>query len=253
MKQTGKRFRLISCEILFREVCLCAALSGNTIDIEFMEKGLHDMGAGAMSEKLQRSIDETNKEKYDALLLVYGLCSNGTAGLSSEVPLVIPRVHDCIALLFGSRDIYAEYSKNNASAYYLSTGWMERDSRIFAEGSIPSQLRMNRTYREYAEIYGEENAEYLMEQFGDLTANYDRYTYIDTGMGDQGRFEETARKAATEKGWKFEKIKGSIGMIQKLMDGDWDDEDMLVVPPGQKTVPSYDCNIIGHQVKQNLK
>ena len=43
-----KRFKLISCEIFTREVCAAVQASPNTIDIEFLPKGLHDIGADGM-------------------------------------------------------------------------------------------------------------------------------------------------------------------------------------------------------------
>jgi hypothetical protein len=45
-----KRLKLIACEVLFREICCCAAGCSNIVDITFMEKGLHDVGAKTMLE-----------------------------------------------------------------------------------------------------------------------------------------------------------------------------------------------------------
>ena len=36
-----KRYKVIACEIMFREVCLCASKSKNIVDTVFMPKGLH--------------------------------------------------------------------------------------------------------------------------------------------------------------------------------------------------------------------
>jgi len=76
------------------------------VDARFLSKGLHDRGARVMRAGLQAAIDEAeaDAEKYDALALGYGLCGNGLAGLEARsVPLVLPRAHDCITLLMGSR------------------------------------------------------------------------------------------------------------------------------------------------------
>ncbi|NMA25360.1 MAG: hypothetical protein GX936_06815 [Clostridiales bacterium] len=35
-----KRLKLIACEVLFREICHCAARCSNIVDITFVEKGL---------------------------------------------------------------------------------------------------------------------------------------------------------------------------------------------------------------------
>ena len=91
MRQT---YKLIGCEILFREICACASVSANVIDIEIMPKGLHDVGEEKMSAMLQARIDAVDADKYDAILLCYGLCNYGTKGLHAALPMVIPRAHD---------------------------------------------------------------------------------------------------------------------------------------------------------------
>ena len=240
-----KRYMLIACEILYREVCYSVALSKNIVDIRFMEKGLHDIGAKSMSQKLQEEIDKVDKNRYDAILLVYGLCNNGTVGLRASLPMVIPKAHDCITLLLGSKEKYMEYHDKNSAAYYRSTGWIERDAeKDCPEESIPSQLGINKTYLDYVEQYGEENARYLMETIGDWTANYDKYAYIDVGIGDFERYAEETRRMAGEKGWSFEQVQGSTSLLAKLCDGQWDENDFLVVPPGKEIVASFDKNVL---------
>ena len=82
------------------------------VDARFLSKGLHDRGARAMRTGLQIAIDEAEAEagKYDAIALGYGLCGNGLAGLEARsVPLVLPRAHDCITLLMGSRTEFEHF------------------------------------------------------------------------------------------------------------------------------------------------
>lgn len=125
MLPRGERYgiqKLIACEVLFREICYCAAGCSNIVDITFMEKGLHDVGAKKMSEKLQAEIDRVDAEKYDAILLCYGLCNNGISGLRSPLPLVIPRAHDCITLLMGSKEKYRAYFDKNPGYFLLVVG-----------------------------------------------------------------------------------------------------------------------------------
>ena len=49
-----KRYKLLGCEIFYREICLLASQSTNIIDVEFLPKGLHDMGQEGMNQKLQK-------------------------------------------------------------------------------------------------------------------------------------------------------------------------------------------------------
>ncbi|MDR3076348.1 MAG: DUF1638 domain-containing protein, partial [Synergistaceae bacterium] len=144
-----KKFHFIACEILFREACYCASKSRSVVDITFVPKKLHDLGEAKMSEALQRQIELVDASKYDAILMGYGLCSYGVRGLHADIPLVIPRAHDCITLLMGSKELYSEYFDNNPGTYFHSSGWIERDSETGEEG-IASQLGINKTYEEYA-------------------------------------------------------------------------------------------------------
>ena len=96
-------------------------------------KGLHDRGARAMRAGLQAAIDEAEAqaEKYDAIALGYGLCGNGLAGLEARsVPLVLPRAHDCITLLMGSRARFESYFQDHPGVYYRSAGWVERGADL---------------------------------------------------------------------------------------------------------------------------
>ena len=82
-----------------------------------------------MRESVQAAIDEaeTQIEKYDAIALGYGLCGNGLAGVQARsVSLVLPRAHDCITLLMGSRARFESYFQDHPGVFYRSAGWVER-------------------------------------------------------------------------------------------------------------------------------
>lgn len=238
-------YRLIACEILFREVCQCVSNCPDIIDVSFMPKGLHDVGEAKMCAALQAVIDKTDPSKHEAVLMAYGLCNNGVRGLHAPVPLVIPRAHDCITLMLGSRQRYAEYFDKNPGTYFKSTGWIERDtSGANGDTSIPSQFKMNKTYQEYVEQYGEENAQYLMAALGDWLKNYRKFTYIDTGVGDFPQYKEQTRAEAAKNGLEYEEVVGSTDLLRRLVNGQWDAVDFLVVPPARKIRVSYDEGIV---------
>ena len=237
-------YKLIGCEILFREMCLCASKSINIIDFQFMPKGLHDMGKEKMAAKLQEEINKVDENKYEAILICYGLCNYGIAGLHSKIPLVIPRAHDCITLLMGSKEKYSEYFNNNPGTYFKSTGWIERNtSPNEDENSITTQLGMNINFDEY----DEETVEYLKETLGNWVKNYSKYTYIDTGMGSFPLYEELTAEEAKNRNWTYERITGDICLIQDLMDGNWDSDKFLFVPPLNKITVTYGDDIISYE------
>ena len=127
------RILLIGCEVIIRELCDAVARSPHVVDARFLSKGLHDRGARVMRAGLQAAIDEAeaDAQKYDAIALGYGLCGNGLAGLEARsVPLVLPRAHDCITLLMGSRIEFERYFQDHPGVYYRSTGWVERGADL---------------------------------------------------------------------------------------------------------------------------
>jgi len=240
-----KRYKLIACEILFRELCYCASMSKNIVDVVFLPKRLHDVGEKKMSARLQEEIDNGDPDGYDAILLAYGLCNNGIRGLRAVLPMVVPRAHECITLLMGSKEAYQSHFDQHPGTFYHSPGWIERDQGLGNnDENIFAQLGMNRTYQEYVEKYGEENARYLMEMFGDLLKNYHRLAYIDCGFGNFQQYKDYSREEAQTRNWEYEEVQGNLNLLMRLVNGEWDPEAFLVIPP-QKTIrPSYDAGII---------
>jgi hypothetical protein len=59
-----------------------------------------------------------------------------------------------------------------------------------------------------------------------------------------GSFERQAREEAARRGWQFEIIRGDLRLFERLVAGDWDENDFLVVPPGWRVKPTYDRGII---------
>jgi hypothetical protein len=241
------RFKLIACEIFYRELCAAVARSINQVDVEFLPKGLHDIGQAGMSAKLGETLAAVDPSKYEAVLLGYGLCSNGLVGLTAQnVPLVIPRAHDCITLFLGSKERYHEYFFAHPGVYFKTSGWIERGEGLvqYSQESIQHQSGMMQSYDELVAKYGEDNAKFLYEQLCDMTRNYSGMTYIEMGIEPDDRFERKAREEAAERGWKYQKIAGDMTLIQQLVDGPWDDDRFLVVPPGNRVTPSFDDKII---------
>ncbi len=241
------RLKLIACEILLREFCAAVARSVNQVDLEFLPKGLHDVGQVVMSARLQEVLAEVDEAQYDAVLMGYGLCSNGLVGLSARtVPLVIPRAHDCITLFLGSKQRYLDYFFSHPGVYFKTSGWIERGEGLAQceADSIQQTSGMQQTYEELVAKYGEENARFLHEQLGEMTRNYSGLTFIEMGIEPDDRFEQRTRRQAAEQGWKFQKIAGDMALIHGLIDGPWHEDRFLVVPPGCRVAASFDEGII---------
>jgi hypothetical protein len=237
------RLKLISCEVLYREMCATVARSGHQIDVEFLPKGLHDLGGARMRDRLQEVVDRTEKDKYDAILMGYALCGNGLAGLiARDIPVILPRAHDCIALLMGSRFKYQEYFDSHPGVFFRSTGWLER-----GKGLIPlsrNETGLDNKLEELIAKYGEENGRYLFEELNSYQSHYRTLTYIRMGLEPNGSFEQQAAEEAVERGWTYNAMDGDMVLFRRLIDGDWGDGDFLTVPPGHRVVVRYDDRII---------
>jgi hypothetical protein len=223
------RLKFIVCKVLQREAYYCAARSPNVVDVMVMRQGLHNEPQMLRGE-IQKALDETSDihgKPYDASLLGYGLCSNGIAGLSARISLVVPRGHDCITLLLGSKVKYKDYFDSHKGVYWFSPGWIETDTQ-------PGKERFERTLKEYITRYGEDNAKYLMAAEQSWLKEYNWATYIDWGFANSPAEKEYTKQAAEHLGWNYDIVKGDSGLMQRLVDGRWDEKDFLIVRPGQK-------------------
>ncbi len=241
------RFKLISCEVFYREMCYTISQSPNQVDLEFLPKGLHDIKASLMLERIQDRIDATDESLYDAILFGYGLCNNGIEGLTArKIPLVIPRAHDCITIFLGNKERYLSYFNNNPGVYFKTSGWIERGTpgKEFDQLSIQRKTGLELSYAELVKKYGEDNAKYLYEELEKYKDRYNTFTFIEMGIEPDDRFEKQTREDAEKAGWGFEKVRGDISLIQRLIDGQWNDDEFLVVKPGYRVIANFKDNVI---------
>jgi len=235
-----KKFYLISCHVLWRELCHFASISKNTFSFYFLKQGLHNT-PDILRKQVQDAIDAVDGE-YDAILIGYGLCSNGLVDIQArDKNLVIMRGHDCITFLLGSKKRYQRYFDQNPGTYWYSPGWI--DTTL-----MPSKKRLNQIHNEYKQKYGEENAEYLMQIEQRWIYDYSNAAYVDLGFYDTEDYKEYSKKCAEELSWNYNELSGDPQLIIDFLEGNWNSEEFLIVQPGEKVVASHDERII--DVKQ---
>ncbi len=243
------RLKLLGCEVLTREICHRLAASPHVIDAEFTRIGLHNIPVDLRRE-IQHRIDAASAGGYDAILLCYGLCGNATAGLCARgIPLIIPRAHDCCTLLLGSKAAFKFHFADKPSSRFTSAGYMERSAESIANhpGSIARAIGLPERYEDYVLKYGEDNARYLWETLVEAarTSDSDSTIYfIDipetSPPGCAGRCEELARAEVLQ----YVRLQGHIALVEKLVMGEWGNEDFLTVLPGQFIAGVYDFDEI---------
>lgn len=234
-------FKLLACDVLLREIAHCIARCPHTISPAFMPKGEHVVPA-RLRETLQKQIDsvESDGVAYDAVLLGYGLCGNSTAGLvARSFPLVIPRAHDCTTLFLGSKAAFCEHFSANPSQGWTSIGYSERGGGLVADGTTSGLSDSDGDFHSMVELYGEESARYLWETMHP-EKHYHDIIFIDVPETREPRIEERLREEAARLGKPIRELPGSLRLIEGLLAGNWNSEEFLVIPPGQRVVGVYD-------------
>lgn len=236
MNDNSRTYHIIACQVLWHELNHFSSKSGNRFTFQYLEQGLHNTPE-ILREKLQDAIDSA-EDGPSAILIGYGLCSNGIEGITARnTKLVVARGHDCITYLLGSKERYRRYFDANPGTYWYSPGWIDT-------GSQPGKERYERLLKTYAEEYGEENAEYLMEMEQGWFREYSNAAYVDLGVGDSEKYREYTRNCARWLNWKCDELNGDPKLIRDFLEGNWDPDRFLIVEPGQTITASHDDLIV---------
>ena len=230
------RIAFIGCMVMFREVSALMAKSEHVFRPFWMPQGLHDTPE-QLTASVQAAIDEVEEInarapehlRFDAIVLGYGLCSNGTVGLKTQtLPLVIPRCDDCISLFLGSRARYLEEFRKVTGTFWYARGWVE-------QSDLPGPDFFERQRQKFMETYeDEELVDYLCEAEQSWVKNYTRAAYILSPLGDSEEDRAKVRRDAETMGWRYEELPGDGGFLQKLAAADWDEEYFFTCPPGRE-------------------
>ncbi len=242
------RLHVIACPVFQRELELLGADAKTAVTFRHLEMGLHEGAGKELRAALQDAIDAAAGGPCDAIAIAYGLCNRGVIGLQARaLPVVIPRAHDCIGMLLGSSRCYLAQLEAQPGTYFQSAGWLENSP---VNGEIRRQdfafgPNSNVTREQLVEKYGEDNADYLLEQFKNFTQHYGRLAYIATPVPGAARWEAAAKELAHARGWKFERLPGDLGWLRRLLNAEWDEREFLTLKPGEHVGLRSDAGLIG--------
>jgi hypothetical protein len=203
---------VIACRVVVEEL---RHLLGPQTGCIALDSGLH-LSPSRLRTAVREAIDSIDGP--GTILLGYGLCSMGLTGISSRTRrLVIPRVDDCIAIFLGSAGAYRKQHERAPGTYYLTKGWIEGGFTPYAE------------YEKTVVRYGRTRSVQLLR---DYFKNYSRVALIRTGNYPVEPCMDHVERTAELLDLRSEVIQGSNEMLEKLVNGPWDGE-FLVVEPGQ--------------------
>jgi len=229
---------VVTCAVLEEEIAHFVRSQPHIRHVEVVEQGLHNE-PDKLREQLQLAVDRVEaNHPVEAIVLGYGLCSRGIEGVHTRrCKLVVARAHDCITLLLGDKERYAQYVAQHPGTYWYSIGWNRH-------ALMPGQQRYEKLLNEYREKYGEDNAEFLMESEQHWFKTYDRATFVDLTVGQTDHDVEYTKECADWLGWRYDYQRGDPDLIRAMLDGRWDEQRFVVLEPGQTVRMTADERVI---------
>jgi hypothetical protein len=229
---------VLTCAVLETEIEHFASDASHIVRIEKLEQGLHN-DPDQLRIELQAVVDRVEADnRVDAIVLGYGLCSRGIEGVfTRRCRMIVVRAHDCITLLLGSKERYADYVAKHPGTYWYSPGWNRHHIP-------PGPERYQKYYDQYREQYGEDNAAFLMETEQQWFTTYNRATYVDLTIGATDEDIDYTRECADWLEWDFDRVSGDPGLMQALLGGEWDTERFCVLQPRQTIRMTADERVI---------
>jgi len=203
--------KVIACGTVIEEML---PLLSHSVTYQVLDFGLH-RNPQALKRALQDAID-ASPPAVETVILGYGLCSQAVVGLQANgCRLIVPKVDDCIAIFLGSSEDYKQQARAEPGTYYLTKGWIEAGDGPFEE------------YDDLVERYGQEKADWLMRK---MLKNYTRLALINTGQYELERYRDYSRNTAARFGLRYEEIPGSTALVEKMLNGPWDDDFVIALP-----------------------
>jgi hypothetical protein len=234
------KYKLLSCEVFMRMSSHAIAKTPHIIDVDYTKLGAHE-APDTLNGELQQKIDIADAtNEYDAILLGYGLCGNTTVGITARtIPLVIPRAHDCCTVFLGSKAKFVENFGDKLSSLWSSAEYMERCNDYLRDTDTGKLLGLDNDFAELVQQYGEETAKYVWDTLHPENHD-DELIFIEVAEFSHLGYLEKMKAHAKEENKSLKVLDGDMRIINALIQGDWNNEDFLIVPPGKQIKAVYD-------------
>jgi len=204
--------KIIACEVMKEE--LLAISPDFQVEYEFIPMKLH-LYPQKLHIELQNILDRSLG--YSKIILAFGLCGGATKNLkASDSPLIIPRVHDCLPILLGSKTAYEHFTKEELGTFYLSCGWMIAEKNILS------------SHQQVCEKHGEKKALRVLERMYD---SYKKVLFIHTGCTEEEAAIQQSKQIAELLKLCYDTVQGNDAYIQKIVNGPWDEDHFAHIAP----------------------
>lgn len=251
----GAIYKLLACEVMHGELesLLHLRTDREKFDVEWLPMRLHEH-PDRLHTVLAGRVAACAGRGYDAILLLFGLCSRATDGLGPppDSRLVVPRVHDCIDLQLGSTRRRLAEQAAEAGTFWFGRGFIRgagNNSEVNGLGAGFDGYRaggrrksLAEIRKEFADSHGEEGADYLAKTLLEAwRENYSRAVFLDWEENPSREVDRAfVATEAKRSGWRFETIPVNLRLLSMLLDGEWTDEEFAVATPGRRLRASGD-------------
>ena len=195
------RIGVIACNIMKRELDKLLADVPEVTKVVFLEAALH-VYPKKMKETIKEQINAI-KDEVDVILLGYGFCQS-LQGIEYEVdvPVVMPQLDDCVAILFTPERYKAE-KKKEVGTWFMTPGWADVGAEM-----VIKELHLDRVTR-----YGKDPLEMAKRLF----THYRRGLFIDTGVREKAHLRAKAEGFCKDFNLKMEETTADSKILDQMI------------------------------------
>lgn len=213
------KIKIIGCEVMKEE--LLSIPPAHQTHYTFIPTGLHQY-PDKLNVELQEQLDQS--KGFSHIVLAFGLCGGAARTLKSlDSVIIIPKVHDCIPLLLGSREVYESLKNEELGTFYYSCGWFKGERSFLSE------------YEVLCGKYGKGEA---LEMIKLVYEAYKKFIFIHTGHPQEKTCLEKSKMISRLLDLQFVSVKGQKEYLYKLVRGPWNEDEFITLNPGTELVDS---------------